>query len=313
MTKKRIGDRSRTRKPAGPTLPGSIGAEDVRPALDRIPEAHAFENPDEAPVVTNPLTKAGGGRMLPARPHVPAERAQALVYQAWETRTRRQAAALARRALEIFPDCADAYNVLAETEAGSAAEAYTFYQQGVDAGQRALGEDVFKQHIGHFWGMIETRPYMRARRGLADCLWALGRKQDSIVQCEALLELNPDDNQGIRHGLMSRYLAMRDDAEAARLFRRYPHDSSAAFVWSRVLLDLRRGDQVAAKADLSAAMDCNPHVAGFFAGKRKPPVTLPERYSPGDRNEAVVYMASFAEAWLASPDAMDWLIDQLTN
>lgn len=160
--------------------------------------------------------------------------------------------------------------------------------------------------------MIETRPYMRARQGLADCLWALGRKRDSIAHSEALLELNPDDNQGIRHGLLSRYLAQGDDAGAERLFRRYAHDSSAAFLWSRVLLDLRRGDQ-AAKADLLAAMDCNPHVADFFAGKRKPPATVPESYSPGDRNEAVLYIANFAEAWLASSDAMDWLIGQVTN
>jgi hypothetical protein len=103
---------------------------------------------------------------------------------------------------------------------------------------------------------------------LADCLWALGRKRDSIAHCEALLELNPDDNQGIRHGLLSRYLAQGDDAGPERLFRRYAHDSSAAFRWSRVLLDLRRGDQVAAKVDLLAARDCNPHVAGFFTGKR---------------------------------------------
>lgn len=203
--------------------------------------------------------------------------------------------------------------MLAGAEARSAEDALVLYEHGVDAGRRSLGNAFFDEHRGHFWGMIESRPYLRARRGLADCLWALGRKRESITHCEALLELSPDDNQGIRHGLLSRYLALGNDMGAARLFRDYPHDASAAFLWSRVLLDLRRGDQVAATEHLVLAMHGNPHVAGVFAGKRKPPARLPAHYSPGDRNEAALYIANFAEAWLASADAMDWLTGQLAN
>jgi tetratricopeptide (TPR) repeat protein len=284
MPKKPRANRPSGTMPVAPLLPKRIGAGDVVTDLTRTMRAQA-----------------------------PEEQAQALIDQAWEARTQRQAAALARRALEIFPDCADAYNVLAGAEARSAEDALVLYEHGVDVGRRSLGKAFFDEHRGHFWGMIETRPYLRARRGLADCLWALGRKRESITHCEALLELNPDDNQGIRHGLLSRYLALGNDMGAARLFRDYPHDASAAFLWSRVLLDLRRGDQVAATEHLVLAMHGNPHVAGFFAGKRKPPARLPAHYSPGDRNEAALYIANFAEAWLASADAMDWLTGQLAN
>ena len=284
MPKKPRANRPSGTMPVAPLLPKRIGAGDVVADLTRTMRAQA-----------------------------PEEQAQALIDQAWEARTQRQAAALARRALEIFPDCADAYNVLAGAEARSAEDALVLYEHGVDAGRRSLGNAFFDEHRGHFWGMIETRPYLRARRGLADCLWALGRKRESLTHCEALLELNPDDDQGIRHGLLSRYLALGNDMGAARLFRDYPHDASAAFLWSRVLLDLRRGDQVAATEHLVLAMHGNPHVAGFFAGKRKPPARLPAHYSPGDRNEAALYIANFAEAWLASADAMDWLTGQLAN
>lgn len=284
MPKKPRANRPSGTTPVAPLLPKRIGAGDVVADLTRTMRAQA-----------------------------PEEQAQALIDQAWEARTQRQAAALARRALEIFPDCADAYNVLAGAEARSAEDALVLYEHGVDAGRRSLGNAFFDEHRGHFWSMIETRPYLRARRGLADCLWALGRKRESLTHCEALLELNPDDDQGIRHGLLSRYLALGNDMGAARLFRDYPHDASAAFLWSRVLLDLRRGDQVAATEHLVLAMHGNPHVAGFFAGKRKPPARLPAHYSPGDRNEAALYIANFAEAWLASADAMDWLTGQLAN
>ena len=243
----------------------------------------------------------------------PLEQSQVLISKAWEATTARQAASLARQALEICPDCADAYTILAESEARSAEEACQWYQQGVEAGRRRLGETIFAQQTGHFCQLPETRPYMRARQGLADCLWALGRREESLAHSEALLELNPEDDQGIRQGLLSRYLTVGHEAGAERLLHRYAQDSSAAFLWSRVLLDLRREDQAAAKDDLRAAMQGNPHVADLFSGKRTPPARLPERFTPGDRHEAALYFAGFAEAWLASSEAMEWLMDQLTK
>ena len=38
-----------------------------------------------------------------------------------------------------------------------------YYAKGVEAGELALGPKGFKQYAGHFWGFLETRPYMRAR------------------------------------------------------------------------------------------------------------------------------------------------------
>jgi tetratricopeptide (TPR) repeat protein len=281
--------------------------------LSRLMQEQEFESLDDVQAFMNRVLNDGGGQLPLSEPQSPAAQAQELAYQAWEAPTDAGAAALAWQALVISPDCADAYSILAETAAKSAEEARDYYRQGVDAGRRSLGEAFFAENAGHFWGMIETRPYMRARQGLADCLWAMGQKQDSLAHSEALLDLNPSDNQGIRDVLLSRYLALGHDAGAERLFRQFRDDWSAAFLWSRVLFDLRRGDKVAAKVDLRTAMKCNRHVANFFTGKRKLPAELPATYSPGNQDEAVLYMAAFAEAWLASSDAIEWLIGQLAN
>jgi tetratricopeptide (TPR) repeat protein len=282
-------------------------------SLQQIMAGQEFTSIDDANAFLDHLLAEGGGRLPASQPQSPIEEAQALVYQAWEAQTDREAAALAREALALSSDCADAYNVLAETAAASLEETCDYYEKGVEAGARHLGKKFFAANKGHFWGMIETRPYMRARQGLADCLWAMDREQDSITHSEALLELNPNDNQGIRDILLSRYLALGNDAGAERLFRQYKEDWSAAFLWSRVLLDLRQGDQVAAKVDLKTAIQCNRHVADFFTGKKKLPAELPEEYSFGSADEAVLYVANFGEAWLASSNAMDWLIGRLVN
>ena len=76
--------------------------------------------------------------------------------------------AMARRALEISTDCADAYVMLAEETARTAQDALDLYQKGVAACARALGPELFEEKIGYFWGISETRPYMRALKGLVN-------------------------------------------------------------------------------------------------------------------------------------------------
>ena len=98
------------------------------------------------------------------REETPLDRAQEVIYQAFDASAAEQVR-LAHQALKISPDCADAYVLLAE-HAKTADEAKELYWQGVAAGERAIGGQAFAGHEGHFWGVLETRPYMRARQGL---------------------------------------------------------------------------------------------------------------------------------------------------
>jgi len=50
-----------------------------------------------------------------------------------------------------------------------------------------------------------------------------------------MLDLNPNDNQGIRYFLLALYLTRGDPDGARRLFDQYDDESSALFQWSRVL------------------------------------------------------------------------------
>ena len=59
------------------------------------------------------------------------------------------------------------------------------------AGAAAIGADRFASLRGEFWGHLETRPYMRARLGLAQALRDLGRDDEAVAHYRALLELNP--------------------------------------------------------------------------------------------------------------------------
>jgi tetratricopeptide (TPR) repeat protein len=57
------------------------------------------------------------------------DEAQQVMYEAWEAPTRQRAVALARKALTVSADCADAYNPLAEETAKSLEEAVEHYRE----------------------------------------------------------------------------------------------------------------------------------------------------------------------------------------
>ncbi len=146
------------------------------------------------------------------------DEAQELIYAAWETGNLARRVALAKKALQISPNCADAYVLLAEEEARfDVATARDLYAQGVAAGERALGKRAFQKYVGYFWGILETRPYMRARAGLAACLWQLGDREGAVSHYRDMLRLNPNDNQGVRYVMATCLVELDHDEDLKRL------------------------------------------------------------------------------------------------
>ena len=248
------------------------------------------------------------GRLLEAMPAgvTLLEKAQDLIYQAVETRGRRQLQ-LARQALALSADCADAYVLLAERAPESEA-ALALYAQGVAAGERALGSRTFEDDAGHFWEMVRTRPYMRARFGLAQTLQALDRIDEAIDHYRELLRLNPNDNQGVRIVLLPLLLALGRDEDAGKLLADYADDGTAMWTYGYALWTFRReGHSPAARERLRAATRSNRHGVRFLTAD---PSTLDddfEMYALGSEEEAIACARELGEAWRKAPGAIAWL------
>lgn len=278
-------------RPTGsPSLPCSSHSTRLRPASGPRPPCatrRRFSGPLEA---------------TPSTASTPLERAQEVVHRAFEARGRRRVQ-LARKALG---DCADAYVILAE-HAGNLERALDLYAQGAAAGERALGPRVFEEDAGHFWGLITTRPYMRARFGLAETLEALGRADEAVAHYRELLRLNPNDNQGVRERLLPALLIQGRDAEAAALLRQFRGESSAMWRYGTAFLAFRRdGEGAAARASLRRALRANHHALDYVTGERALPDTDPPAYELGSEEEAVLCARALAGAWRGSPGAVEW-------
>src|SRR5262245_44417758 len=114
-------------------------------AITRLLAGQEFASADEANAFLD--QQLAGGQPPAFAPETSLERAQDVVYRAMEaTGARRQR--LAREALAISPDCADAYVLLAE-EARDPQEAKRLYEEGVRAGERAIGPAAFRDDVGY--------------------------------------------------------------------------------------------------------------------------------------------------------------------
>jgi tetratricopeptide (TPR) repeat protein len=249
---------------------------------------------------------AGFGNGAPS--DEPLDRAQALIYQAWEIPNPAKRIALAKQALSICDDCADAYMLLAEEQPHTLEQALDLYEQATAAGERALSVDTRENGVGHYWGLHETRPYMRARLQLALTLWEFGDRSMAIEHAQDMLRLNPMDNQGARYILLGWWLAIGNLSEARALWKAYKDDAMACWMWSQALMTyIEHGPGSQANVDLEAAIEANPHVGPLLLRREALPMEPPEYVGLGDPAEAVAYVMDYLEVWQQSDGALRWL------
>ncbi len=182
-SKRKVGSRSRSPSERLP-MPDRRAMEKMTSDLTRLLQSRQFSSEDELNAFLRGIQ--GASDIATPPPATSQERAQEIMYEAWEAHGKRRVE-LAHQALQESQDCADAYVLLAEETAKTAEAARDLYAQGVAAGERALGSEYFKENAGDFWGLIETRPYMRAREGLAGTLQAMGELPQAIVHYRELL------------------------------------------------------------------------------------------------------------------------------
>lgn len=233
--------------------------------------------------------------------------AQDLAYQAMESRDPNLVVRLCTRALELDPRCVDALIMMIGSFDDPVERARRLAQVVRIAEEDLGGESYLEENRGHFWGRLETRPYMRARSYLAQALHKSGKLYEAMAQYEAMLALNPNDNQGLRYALIGLYLEGDNLEGVRRLQAEYGDDASAAFAWSAVLERFLSDDRAGAQQALSEARAANPYFEGYLLGSRPMPATLPGYYGFGDQNEAIICVEEIGVAWQEHPRALGWL------
>jgi tetratricopeptide (TPR) repeat protein len=297
---------SKSKRKKKPSAQSSAGLFGARPEVELLLSDAMAKELDTGAAIAE--LRAAGQGFQPEQ----LEEAQDLAFEAWESEDPERRLELAATALKLCPWCGDAYGLLAMGAPPNSDIAIHLWRMAVAAAEFALkaelGEDVFDTYVGDFWGVLETRPYMRARAGLSHALWDFGERDAALVIDLEGLRLNPNDNQGARYIAACRLLALGRDRELAALFDAYPDEDSAFLAFTRAAWSFRReGDSEKSRQLLAEAIGTNRHVAVYLLGRRRMPESLPGTYGLGDEDEAVHYVEMSIEAWRSVPGALMWL------
>jgi len=233
------------------------------------------------------------------------QKAQDLVSEAYEL-PRREGRSKALEAIKLDSDCIEAYEYLGLNEISSS-KARGYYKKGINIGRRIFGGEFLEDNRGYFWGIHETRPFMRCLQYYSDCLYTAKQIRECIAIQEEMLDLNPNDNQGVRD-LLLLYLIQIDETEKfIKYAAMFPDDIGAYALFNRALFAFKTtGDSKVANDKLREALKENPHVAKRILS-HKPVKNLAEHYGLGSEEEADYYAMFARHIWRGTKGALKWL------
>ena len=173
-------------------------------------ERQAFETLEEAQQFF------GAHMNEPFIPQTAQEEAQSLCYDAYEKIGEHvKVRDLARKAQALDPGNVDATLLLAHTEE-SFAKAERHMKKAIQ-----LGETTFDPTVDNTWFLVTNRPYLRALLTYGVELYEEGIYEEASEYFGKLLEINPDDNQGVRNIAIATYLKSGELSRAKKLLDAY--------------------------------------------------------------------------------------------
>lgn len=238
---------------------GSLEPHEVFGIFDMLADAIEAERRDR-------ITIRPSGR--PSKKAKALAEAESLVVRAEGLETER-ARELARKAIELSPDCARAYVLLAELS-DDVHDAEREYRLGIAAGERALGDAVIERHMGDLGRVVEARGLILAHRGLAECLSIMGRQEEAIAECERLAALDAEDRAVARVMHLDLLITSREFAAARRLCDDCQEEVFCHWPYGQALVAFGEGgDTPESRRLLAAAIAVNPHVPRVLLSGRE--------------------------------------------
>lgn len=242
------------------------------------------------------------------------DQAQQYVYDALECTDKKEIEQLACKAIECSSYCADAILLLSDCRDVTAEERLFSAFLAMNSGKMALGDE-FELLIGHFWGAMQTRPFMRAVVAHADALKELTGYEAVLVDYQYMLILNPNDNQGVRYEALPLFIELNLIDQACKLFCAYPDDNCIVWVCMEILLDYLKDPKKAKRTFIRYTKKENfkafISMIDLLIGKKKYKPLKKDTYSAWSEEEAIAYYPIVADAWESVDGAVDWLTLQM--
>ena len=227
----------------------------------------------------------------------------------------------AKKALKLDPFCLDAELIIAQNQAVDMEELKKKVEKIIQKGEKQLVQRNIRKEedAGHFYGIFETRPYMRVRKEYLDLLIAQGRYGHAIREAEELIQLSENDNLGVRYLLMALYSCFEDEDKAINLIKKYPGDS-ALMLLPLIALYYKLEDTKKMKSYIRQLKKANPELQEALESLESPnapenvaEIMLSPMYTPFSMEEIVLAYSSAMFLYAPMTGFLDMLYDEVVR
>ncbi len=272
--------------------------------LQRLIESQDFKSKEELDQFLSSLA----GSPIPELPDEvlsEAEKAENLVYQAYGEDIE-EGLKLVNDALELDKDCIEAYLFLSELQLFPEIRRI-FLEKAIHVGWEKFGGQYLEDHKGHFYGLTETRAFMKALMFMAALEELADNVEGAVEIYEKILELNHNDNMGARTPLFSYLIELEEWDKFKKYDAMFSEEESAQMLFDRALFTfLTQGENLEAKKLLQRGIKANKNVPRILL-KSIFIHDLPSNFILGDKSEAEYYCYYSQDNWRSNPGALKWL------
>ncbi|MBR3561580.1 MAG: hypothetical protein IKN81_08670 [Oscillospiraceae bacterium] len=219
------------------------------------------------------------------------------------------------KALELEPDNLDAGRMMAELTAKNPYALMEELSRLLEKGNRQMMKEGYfaDEYKGDFWGVIETRPYMRLRHLYMQTLTECGMLRRAARECEELLELCENDNLGVRHDLMHLYAMLEEEEPARAVLEKFPEEETQTLL-PLSILHFKLGQTDEALEELKRLSRINKDTKKFLNAMRSDSGKLEKYlwemssygYRPFSIEELIMEVSSYAFLFESAHAYFEW-------
>lgn len=237
--------------------------------LHKFIEENSAENQTEADMekLMNEFMTKYNGSVLEKVTAETAKSSYDYLELANDAATDKEALKYAKEALKIDPCNYDAESIVLDLKEEDNTSLVKKYAKSVKKATAHMEEEGFfdEECIGNFWGIMETRPYMRLRvryvTELIECKM-LGQAKE---ECRELLRLCEGDNMGLRYVLMHIYAYFEDEDAALALHEQFGSYDETQMLLPLSILYYKKGQFTKAGRYLKKLYAVNKDLKRFLA------------------------------------------------
>lgn len=229
--------------------------------------------------------------------------------EAVEAKSEKKAIKLVKEAIKICPNYIEPYLFLISFEQ-EGEDVLTELDKVIAREKERLKKEGYFDEIGHFYGIWETRPYIRALHQRALVLLQYGKINLAKKELEEIIKLNEHDNLGARYTLAAIYAYFEDEKNLKKIIKKY-NEKNLFFLVPEMFLYYKLGDNKKTLEILKEIEDDNPYFIETLTSDEIDDIEAEGSYQLGEKSEVMEVL--FTQNFLlnSSPGLIKFIVDNV--